>query len=90
LRFIAVVGSASKHKHGHVCESTTDEPITDKAPTMLLSQAKAKAQSKHLYNDMICLTVFVYRRNSGKKEILTEESTRIWKWVSQENGDEQF
>lgn len=37
LRFILVVGSASKHRHGQVCESTTDEPTTDKAPTILSS-----------------------------------------------------
>ena len=35
LRFILVEGSASKHKHGLVWESTTDEPMIDKAPTIL-------------------------------------------------------
>ena len=52
LRPILVDGSESRHRHGLVCGSTTDEPITDKAPTISLRQSQLKGILQK-YNDTL-------------------------------------
>nr|AFK47447.1 unknown [Medicago truncatula] len=79
LRFILVVGSASTHKHGPVCESIIDEPITDIAPTIFLSQIQSISNNNNNNKKQLLKTY------TNVKVVLKRERSLINRYTTIQN-----